>query len=64
MKKQRKGVGERASVIKTEREVEADGTRVIPEEEDLITCLGLLDVGLLKSSGPLSVWGVGPCSWE
>ncbi|KAH0898219.1 hypothetical protein HID58_047787 [Brassica napus] len=44
--------------------VEADGTRVIPEEEDLITCLGLLDVGLLKSSGPLSVWGVGPCSWE
>ncbi|CDY69194.1 BnaUnng03120D [Brassica napus] len=38
--------------------------RVVPEEEDLITCLGLLDAGLLKSSGPLSVWGVGPCSWE
>ncbi|WZZ18452.1 hypothetical protein YC2023_111541 [Brassica napus] len=45
-------------------QVEADGMRVVPEEEDLVTCLGLLDAGLLKSSGPLSVWGVGPCSWE
>ncbi|KAH0900240.1 LOW QUALITY PROTEIN: hypothetical protein HID58_049808 [Brassica napus] len=44
--------------------VEADGTRVVPEEKVLITCLGLFDAGLLKSSGPLSVWGVGLCSWE
>uniref|UniRef100_M4E7W7 Uncharacterized protein n=1 Tax=Brassica campestris TaxID=3711 RepID=M4E7W7_BRACM len=46
-------------------QVEADGTRVVPEEEVLITCWASLMRACLSRPGfLLVVWGVGPCSCE